>query len=256
MPMTRREFLEFGCAAALSSLAFPRLSHAAPAGIPVLMYHDIAELFRDDYTVSPARFASQMEWLHANGYRAILLQELEQHGYHDGKTVIITFDDGYASFIDYVFPLLREYGFKAHLNIIGNNVGSFLDFSGNRPMLSWDEYRYLLGSGLVSLGCHSFNLHNRGGVLTVSGELLGKDLAHFLTTFRRETGTTTDVLAWPYGIYNGAANAVARNLGFRYLLTSKERQLTVPGQLDEIPRLPINNRFDLISFQQYIGEKT
>jgi peptidoglycan/xylan/chitin deacetylase (PgdA/CDA1 family) len=237
-------------------MALPGRLYAAPAGIPVLMYHDIAELFKDDYTVSPARFASEMEWLHANGYRAIFLNELEQTGNHDGRTVIITFDDGYASFMDYVFPLLKEYGFKAHLNIIGKNVGSFIKFAGSRPMLSWDEYRYLLGSGVVSLGCHSFNLHNRGGVLTVSGDELEKDLALFLSTLRKETGTTTDVLAWPFGIYNQTAIAVARKRGFRYLLTSKEQKFTGPGQFDEIPRMLINNKLDLTSFKQYLGEET
>lgn len=255
MPLTRRDFLKLGCATAVCSLALPGLLHAAPAEIPVLMYHDLAELFRDAYTVAPSRFAAQMEWLHANGYRAVLLQELAQFGGHDGKTVVLTFDDGYASFLDYAFPLLREYGFKAHLNIIGKHVGSFMDFGGNRPLLSWDEYRYLLGSGLVSLGCHSYNLHNSGGVLAATGEVLEKDLAQFQDTLRKETGSSTEVLAWPFGAYNGAAIRIAKKLGFRYLLTSNEGRLDAQGSLDEIPRLYISNKLDLISFQQYLGER-
>jgi peptidoglycan/xylan/chitin deacetylase (PgdA/CDA1 family) len=255
MPLSRREFLKLGSAAAITALALPRLLHAAPVEIPVLMYHDFADSFKDDYTVSPSCFAAQMEWLYANGYRAIFLQDIARLSGNEEKTVILTFDDGYASFQDYAFPLLREYGFKAHINIIGKYVGSFMDFGGNRPLLSWDEYRYLLRSGLVSLGCHSHNLHTKRGVLSVPADMLKEDLALFQETFRKETGSACEVLAWPFGVYNAAAIKIAMNLGFRYLLTSNEGRLDVRGPLDEIPRLYISKRLDLISFKQYLGEK-
>lgn len=255
MPLSRREFLKLGSATAISVLALPRLLHAAPVEIPVLMYHDLADSFKDDYTVSPSRFAAQMEWLYANGYRAIFLQDIAQFSGKEEKAVILTFDDGYASFQDYAFPLLKEYGFKAHINIIGKYVGSFMDFGGNRPLFSWDEYRHLIRSGLVSLGCHSHNLHSKRGVLSAPADILKEDLALFQETIRKETGSASEVLAWPFGIYDPAAVKIAKNLGFRYLLTSNEGRLDVRGSRDEIPRLYISKKLDLISFKQYLGEK-
>ncbi len=256
MPLTRRDFLKLGCATAIASVTFPGLLHAAPVQVPILMYHDIAELFRDDYTTAPALFAAQMEWLYANGYRTILLPELADPDNVRGNVVILTFDDGYASFMDYAFPLLREYRFKAYINIIGKSVGTFIDIDGNRPLLSWDEYRHLGRSGLVAFGCHTYDLHYRGGVKKVSGERLEQDLTLFQETLRRETGTTTEVLAWPYGAHNDTAIRIAQKLGFRYLLTSNEERLRVTGSYERIPRLTINSRVDLVSFQQYIGDQS
>jgi peptidoglycan/xylan/chitin deacetylase (PgdA/CDA1 family) len=109
-----------------------------------------------------------MEWLYSNGYSAISLSRLKDSQLPE-KAVVITFDDGYASFMDFSFPLLQSYRFKATINIIGNAVGSYLPMAGNRPMLSWDEYRYLTAGGIVDLGCHTFKLHafRHRGVLDV-----------------------------------------------------------------------------------------
>jgi peptidoglycan/xylan/chitin deacetylase (PgdA/CDA1 family) len=255
MPLTRRDFLKLGCATAIASVTFPGLLHAAPREVPVLLYHDIAELFRDDYTTAPALFAAQMEWLYANGYRTVLLPELADADNLRGNVAILMFDDGYASFLDYAFPLLREYRFKAYINIIGKSAGTFIDIDGSRPLLSWDEYRYLDRSGLVAFGCHTYDLHYRGGVKKVSGERLEHDLTLFQETLRRETGTTTDVLAWPYGAHNDSAIRIARKLGFRYLVTSNEGYLQLSGSYDNIPRLTINSKIDLVSFQRHIGDR-
>jgi peptidoglycan/xylan/chitin deacetylase (PgdA/CDA1 family) len=255
MRLSRRAFIKLAGAALLAPAMFPRLLLASPGAIPVLLYHDISDQSHDDYTISPARFASQMEWLFANGYTAISCHELDGADARDAKQVIITFDDGYASFMDYAFPLLEGYRFKASINVIGRYVNSYLHLYGNRPLLSWDEYRFLLKSGLVELGCHTYNLHVRGGVAAFTGDELARDLDLFQTTLVKETGAATDVLAWPYGIYTEASIAIARQAGFRYLLTSHEGVLRGDYPLTAIPRQAINNKLDVVSFQQYLGEQ-
>ena len=155
--MTRRFFLT----AMATVMVMPNKIFASdsvhPVSIPILLYHDLSSkwwLMKDDYTVTPALFAAQMEWLHSNGYKAVSFADLGKESSLE-KAVIITFDDGYASFVHYAFPFLRSYGFKATINIIGQYVGSYITDQGARPTLSWDEYRYLKSSGLVSLGCHT-----------------------------------------------------------------------------------------------------
>lgn len=254
MRLTRRTFMKLSGIAAMHSMVFSRNLFAGYAGkIPVLMYHDISALYRDDYTVTPSLFASQMEWLYSNGYKTLFLKDASS-SMNSGieNAVIITFDDGYASFMDYVFPLLKEYGFKATINIIGKYVGGVL--GENMPMLHWDEYRHLVRSGLVDLGCHLYNLHSpMDNVLTASEKKISDDISLFQQIFRREMGRSTDILAWPYGKYNLQSIELAKKAGFRYILTSNAGYLTKKSDLNEIPRLNINNKIDLISFQQYIG---
>ena len=256
LEITRRAFLQ----SAAAILLMPKMSFASQTvqtvSIPVLLYHDISYEVTDDYTLSPGLFASQMEWLYNNGYRAISFSDLENNTSLE-RAVIITFDDGYASFITYAFPFLQMYGFKATMNIIGQYVGSYLTDRINRPMLSWDEYRYLASSGLVSLGCHTerLHVHRNRGVLGVSGNELLDDLKRFQQNFMKQMGSTTDIIAWPYGFYNENSISIARQAGFRYILTSKEGMYKNPGNFGDIPRNNITNNDGLLTFQSRIEVK-
>jgi peptidoglycan/xylan/chitin deacetylase (PgdA/CDA1 family) len=255
LDMTRRFFLT----AMATALVLPKKVFAGdsahPASIPVLLYHDIAFESSDDYTITPALFAAQMEWLYANGYKAISFADLDKESSLE-KTVIITFDDGYASFITYAFPFLRAYGFKATINIIGEYVGSYITERGDRLTLSWDEYRYLSASGLVSLGSHTDRLHvfSHQGAAGVSDAVLLEDLQQFQNIFKQEMGTPSEIIAWPYGFYNERSIAVAGKAGFHYFLTSKTGYYHHTDNFTEIPRIPISKNDQLFTFQSKIGE--
>jgi peptidoglycan/xylan/chitin deacetylase (PgdA/CDA1 family) len=254
MTLSRRDFLKVSAGALILPAFAPKTLFAESQTVPVLLYHDISDQFKDEYTISPSKLAAQMERLYSDDYRAISLKDLDSlPGESLGRAVIMTFDDGYASFIDYAFPLLKQYGFKATVNVIGQYVGTFMTLGGNRPTLSWDEYRFLNDSGLVELGCHTYGLH-RISKVPPAGKALEDDLKLFTEIFRKEIGTSPDTLAWPFGIYNQSGMKVAERMGFKYLLTSREGLLRKNGNLDEIPRLNINNHLDLVSFCQYIGE--
>lgn len=252
--LTRRAFLQVAALA----IVLPKTALSQEQGtmfsIPVLLYHDISHEIKDDYTVTPALFAAHMEWLYQRGYRAISFDDIAAASSLD-KAIIITFDDGYASFIAYAFPVLHSYGYKATINIIGEYVGGYLQDGGTRPMLSWDEYRYLAKSGLVSLGCHTDRLHTfrQKGVLGASEGELFDDLTGFQERFVREIGTACRIIAWPYGFYDVKSIAVAHKAGFRYHLTSKVGLYQSLKDSKEIPRIRIGESARLFDFQSKIG---
>ncbi len=259
MSMTRRTFLKVAGTATLCFSALSRTLYAAGADVPdvpvpVLLYHNISNLVYDDGTVSPAVFSAQMEWLYANGYRTLSANEVEGFVKDGaGQAVMITFDDGYASFMDYAFPLLNEYGFKATINIIGRVIDSHVLLDNQEAALSWDECRFLMSSGLVDLGCRSYALHLPGGVLSVSYPAIEKDLMQFQERYLKELGRRCTIIAWPSGIYDTKCIEIARKAGFVYFLTSNEGYIGRRSAVSEIPRLNINGKLDLVSFQQHIG---
>ncbi len=225
--------------------------------LPVLMYHDIS-LSRDDYTITPSLFAAHMEFLYSNGYRAVSFSEAESLPDAElRRAVIITFDDGYASFIDFAYSYLEQYGFKATINIIGEKVGSYIELNTGRPMLSWEEYRYLSRGGLVSFGCHMYHLHNfLKNATTVSSSELAKDLKLFLSTLKKETGKGTDILAWPFGFYNSKTIGVAKAHGFKYIMNSNrgyyEARRGGTGS-DGAPRYNLNQNTGLVRYARILG---
>lgn len=223
--------------------------------IPFLLYHDISELYSDEYTISPSLFARHLGWLKKEGYRTYFLRDISGgKTFGDPKSVVITFDDGYASFMDFAFPLLREFGFKSTINIIGRHVGSSVTMGTERAMLTWGQYRLLKKSGLVDLGCHTYNLHEWNlwkGDITEG--VLGEDLNLFQNTLSAKTGERTDILAWPYGIYDRKRMETARSAGFRYLLTSNKGYLKGEEGFLEIPRQNANNRFGLDKLDRFLS---
>lgn len=254
MELNRRQFIVLS-GAALATLAVPlRVLARESKAVPVLLYHDISNQHHDPYTISPSLFAAQLEWLYEAGYRAVTIGEAcaAPSGEHD-RLVALTFDDGYASFVNYALPLCHAYGFSATIAVIGNLVGRFMEREGRRPMLSWDEYRYLVADGTVEVACHTFALHSMAALSSPTTAGLAADLSLFQQTVERELGKKAAVLAWPYGIYRPEWVEVARRAGFSYLLTSNEDLLSGNNDCSAVPRLAIGNKLDLISFQQYLG---
>jgi peptidoglycan/xylan/chitin deacetylase (PgdA/CDA1 family) len=83
----------------------------APAAV-ILMYHRIANLPVDPYgnVVSPDRFAQHLEWIRqtCHAMRLCDLTEAAQTKSLAGRTVVITFDDGYVDFYTQAFPRLAS----------------------------------------------------------------------------------------------------------------------------------------------------
>jgi len=268
MKLSRRDFIKLGGAAlAAAALTPSALVAGAVVRVPVLMYHDIdvVEPGPDDTTVSPALFSAQMEWLYSSGYRAVSIRDIDAFARagRDGpeRTVVITFDDGYASFMDYAYPLFTDYGFKAVINVIGERAGTYINYGHRRPVLSWDEYRLLVESGVAEIGCHTWGLHtysktSERGVLGRTARALSKDFEHFKERLAQETGSSTEILAWPYGLYDRKAMRAAEEAGFRYVFTSNRGYMDAHGAYGEIPRLNINDKTDMDSFRRLVeGEK-
>ncbi len=259
MNLTRRQFLAFSGTAILA-FSLPSRGRAQAVQIPVLLYHDLSIDRGEEETVAPSAFASQMEWLHGMGYRAVSFDEFGAlDAVSASRAVIITFDDGPASFLDHAFALLAEYGFKATVTVIGQKTTGVT--SSHDRSLSWDECRYLASSGLVDVGCHTYALHVWGGwssperAMPAFNEKLGKDLALFQDRCRRELGRPASVLAWPYGKYDSRSIEIAKQAGFRFVLTSNRGYYGQGGDRGEIHRWPVNHDADLPAFRRFVERR-
>jgi len=254
MRLSRREFLKLGgVALAACSLPFAACADELRR-VPVLAYGDVSHRFRDELTIPPPLLAAQLEWLYTSGHRAGSVGDL-MAGKVPERGVVLTFDNGYASFMNVVFPLLRGYGFRATLNLTGDAVGSPAGIGPGRPLVSWEECRLLAASGLVELGSCTFALHRRASLRTVPAAELEQDLALFQETLQRETGQGATVLAWPYGIDDPLQRAVARAAGFSVVLTRGEGLPQRRDGITEIPRQGISGRTSLAMFRSIIAGK-
>jgi len=113
----------------------------------VLLFHRVADLTSDPWglSVSPERFAEQLEFL-GSEYRALALHELVQAldgGRIPERSVVVTFDDGYADNLEVASPLLEAHGVPATFFLASGYIGSDREFW-------WDELdRLLLQPGVL-----------------------------------------------------------------------------------------------------------
>ena len=108
-------------------------------------------------TVTPGKFRSDLETVLAMGYTPVLPRELAAGDALPEKPILITFDDGYRSNYDLVYPILREYGVKACISII-----VLMPDLPTDNFCTWNQLREMTASGLVEIGSHSYRLHNLG----------------------------------------------------------------------------------------------
>lgn len=129
-----------------------RLKHQLTRGGVVLMYHSVAEVDSDPWSLSvtPRHFAEHLEVLRKRSY-PMQLQQLTQT-LQDGAcpqgAVAITFDDGYANNLHNAKPLLERYDIPATVFVIAGCVRHEHEFW-------WDELeRLLLQPGILPETLH------------------------------------------------------------------------------------------------------
>jgi len=123
-----------------------------------------------------------------------------------------TFDDGYDNNYYLAYPILRELGIKANINIIAKYTDE------NYPgYLTWEQVKEMSDSGLISIGSHTYNSHfyttdNFGKETPVlaavlpseSGENRKKrifsDLERADKMISNVIGKEVEIFAYPYGV--------------------------------------------------------
>ncbi len=145
----------------VTGLCWRQWRHTIPRDqqLPVLMYHHVVEDGQpcNDMTVTIGRLEADFQWLTEHGYHSILPRELLSLDALPEKTVLITFDDGYRSNYDLLYPLLERY----HMKVVISNMVLMQDIHASN-FLSWEMCREMVDSGLVEIGSHTYQRHNLG----------------------------------------------------------------------------------------------
>lgn len=223
-----------------------------------LMYHQVLkdESRAGKYIITPNELESDLAYLSENGYVSVLPSQLvkirEQGGRLPEKTVIITFDDGYETGLYYVLPLLKKYGMKAVINVVGsytdeysriNEEGKHLSYA----YLTWNEIKKLSDSGYVEIGNHTYDMHSyngeRNGCARKENEsneqyrtVLYEDVARLSDKLQQVTGKRTVAFAYPFGSLSEGSAEIIGSAGISVFMTCCEQ----PCSMNRNGRIVIN----------------
>ena len=174
--------------------------------IPILLYHDFVTTVPDsdpdnfNYINTPQSYEENIKVLLENGYTFISFQELNDaiNGKISlpEKPILVTFDDGYYSNYEYIFPILKKYDVKASIFVVTDKIGKEID---GKKYLSWEQCLEMQESGLVEIFSHS-KRHVFYDKLPV--RMIRDDVIESYKIIEANLGEKNlKVFAYPYGAY-------------------------------------------------------
>lgn len=209
----------------------------------ILMYHEMIHWDADEignWSTTTNKFRQDLQWLKDNGYTTYLPCELAAGVPLAERAVMITFDDGYASNYTLAYPLLKEFGMKASICLIGDCIGQSDEY------LTWDMCREMADSGLIEFGSHTYGLHE-SGIRRLSGESrasyeqrLSADIERSVDELRRELGRDVVFFAYPHGRTEPWANAILEKY-FCVSVTTNGGVANISKGLFDLPRYNVNS---------------
>ncbi|MFB9514238.1 polysaccharide deacetylase family protein [Streptomyces purpureus] len=183
------------------------------------MYHAVADPTDDPYrvAVSPVTFARQLHWLSDRGLRGVGVGELlnaTARGRAAGL-VGLTFDDGYADFLDCAVPLLHRHGFTATVFVLSGRVGGANDWDERGPrrrLLDEDGIRRAAAAGM-EVASHGLRHVSLAGA---DDQVLAEETGRSRELLHEITGRAPDGFCYPYGDVDARAMNAVRDAGYRY----------------------------------------
>ena len=200
---------------------FRQNKQRADVKIPVLLYHNFVTTVPDsdpdnfNYINTPICFEENIKTLLDNGYSIISIKDLNDA--YSGKIalpdkpIIITFDDGYYSNYEYIYPILKKYNAKVSIFIVTDKIGK--EIAGIK-YLDWDNCLEMQNSGLVEIFSHSKShiFYDK-----VPVRKLRDDVLESYKEIEKHLGKQDlKVFAYPYGAYTQRAVQTLENNGIDF----------------------------------------
>ena len=186
--------------------------------IPVLLYHNFVDVVPNEdadgfnYINTPQSFEENIKVLLENGYTIISMKDLNDANNFKSelpsKPILITFDDGYYSNYEYIYPILKKYSVKVSIFVITDKVGKEID---GIKYLGWNECLEMQKSGLVEIFSHSKRhiFYDRFSTRTIRD-----DVNESYKIIEKELGNKDfKVFAYPYGAYTNETVKALKNNG-------------------------------------------
>lgn len=233
------------------------VSGVEPTGyqlVPVLVYHNIGREARGRLVIGIDAFTEQMKYLKANGYRVVSVGEfvewLNLRRQLPKKTVVLTFDDGYRSFKEYAYPVLKALRFTATLFVYTDYVGA------GRNALGWEDLKAFAAEGFdIQAHSKSHSDLRRGEQETEAqyARRMQSELAEPPRVLARNIGRPISFLAYPYGRVDDAVLSKVKDGGYQAAFTVRRESNAAFVELLRVSRSQIYSEMTLEQFAKNLN---
>lgn len=232
----------------LPASSFQPKSSGRSLTVPILYYHYIGENpnkedeARDNLSINPKTFDSQLNFITQNGYTPITLDSLygslKSGTSLPPKPVILTFDDGYIDFYINAYPAVKKYGFQTTVFIPTGLIGGSY-------YLTWDQIKEMSSSGLVSFQAHSVS-HSM--LTELSSDKLRYEVFESKKALEQILGKPVNFFAYPYGVSDPRVWQEVQKAGYLGGLGTWFSKDINEGFIFDMPRIKIPGGISIEDF--------
>ena len=159
------------------------------------------------------------------------------------RKILLTIDDGFSSFYENAWPILKKEKIPFILFISTREVGAF-------NYMSWAQIKELHKDEFVEIGNHS---HSHEYLVDENMSVIEDDIENSIKIFKKELGYNSPFFSYPFGEYSLVFKKIIQSLGFKYAFGQHSGVIDETKDFHEFPRFPINEKYgDLKRFETLI----
>jgi len=233
----------------LSAVPSPNIHpRARLAKVPVMMYHDVLPEKEVFFDMTPEEFEADLERIKQSGLTPVSLDHLVNH-LKTGiplppKPIVLTFDDGYAGHYQYVYPLLKKYGYPATFAIYTSKVGKQL----GRSSLTWAQLEEMAKDPLMTIASHTLT---HPDLTKQFGDRLDQEIISSKQTLEKALNIPIQHFVYPEGKFDERVEAIVQKAGYTSALIMRNDDGKFAGESDNLLTL---ERFGFSELDEAIAQ--
>ena len=213
----------------------PNIEDIDDFGLISLMYHRFEENKYPSTNIRIEDFKKHIKILQENNIQFINPKNFEKEIKNNKKQrkILLTIDDGFSSFYQNAWPLLKKEKIPFILFVSTREVGAF-------NYMSWSQIREISKEDFVEIGNHS---HSHEYLVDESKDLILDDIKKSISIFKKQLGKNSDFFSYPFGEYSLEFKKLIKSLGFKYAFGQHSGVIDETKDFYELPRFPINEKY-------------
>ena len=149
------------------------------------------------------------------------------------RKILLTIDDGFLSFYENAWPILKKRKIPFILFVSTREVGS-------SNYMSWSQIKEISKENFVEIGNHS---HSHEYLIDESNEIIKSDIQNSINIFEEKLGKNSNFFSYPFGEYSINFKNIIKSLGFKYAFGQHSGVIDESKDFLELPRFPINEKY-------------
>ena len=204
-------------------------------GIIVLMYHRFEENKYPSTNIKIADFIKHLNLIKKEQFKFVNPNDFENNllNKRKEKKLLLTIDDGFQSFYDQAWPVLKKEKIPFILFVNTREIGT-------RGYMDWDQINEVSKEKFAHIGNHSYS-HEY--LVDMKDQDIINDINLASSDFKNNLGYDSPFFSYPFGEYSNNFKTIIKNLGFKYAFGQHSGVVDETKDFYELPRFPINEAY-------------